>query len=484
MYLHPLERKVLPVVEKESDFSKIVEKSGLKDVEVMRALQWLVHKNLVVLKSDIVEVVKLTELGLKYKESSLPERVLLKTVSKDISINDAMSKSGLSKEEFSAALGILRGRGLIVVDKGIIKVKGVGKILEEDFIKLKFPVDVSSLSAEQKFCLESLCKRGIVEKSISKDYSAFLVEGTKKIIAKGFEEVLEKVTPDMLRSSSWKGKSFRRYDISIPAPRIYPGKRHPVNQAIERVKKIWLEMGFEEIEGSYVDSAFWDLDVLFVPQDHPAREMQDTFFVEGKAKLPDFSSFVKKMHESGAGTLSKGYGGKYSFDVAQQLLLRTHTTILSAHALQGLKVFPRKFFAVGRVFRNETLDWKHLFEFNQMEGIVVDPDANLKHLFGYLTEFYKKMGFEKVRMKPSHFPYTEPSMEVSVFDKRRNEWVELGGSGIFRPEVSRMLLGQEVPVLAWGQGLERVVVDFLKIKDLRDIYKNDFKFLRESPCLQ
>ncbi|MBI2662082.1 phenylalanine--tRNA ligase subunit alpha [Candidatus Woesearchaeota archaeon] len=230
-----------------------------------------------------------------------------------------------------------------------------------------------------------------------------------------------------------------------------------------------------------MQSAFWDLDALFVPQDHPAREMQDTFYLEGKAKLPTLWEKIKETHENGGDTKSTGWKYKFSKEEAEKVLLRTHMTVLSARKLAQLKKedLPVKLFAVNRVFRNEALDWKHLFEFYQVEGIVVDPRANLQHLKGYLREFYLKMGYTDVKMTPSHFPYTEPSLEVSVFHPVKKEWVELGGAGIFRPEVVVPLLGFDCPVLAWGQGMGRIIGEYWKLQDIRDLYKNDLKQLRE-----
>ena len=140
---------------------------------------------------------------------------------------------------------------------------------------------------------------------------------------------------------------------------------------------------------------------------------------------------------------------------------------------------PAKYFAIGRVFRNEALDWKHLFEFNQVEGIVVDPDANFKNLIGYLKEFFAKLGFEKARFRPGYFPYTEMSIEIDVLHPERKQWVELGGAGIFRPEVVEPLLGEPIPVLAWGPGFDRIIMDYYKVMDIRDLYGNDVKQMRE-----
>jgi len=165
--------------------------------------------------------------------------------------------------------------------------------------------------------------------------------------------------------------------------------------------------------------------------------------------------------------------------------LRTHTTCLSAQTLASLKKedIPGKFFAVGKCFRNETVDWSHGFEFNQTEGIVIDKNANFKHLLGYLQDFAKKMGFKKVRFRPHYFPYTEPSLEGDVWDEERKEWVEVFAGGIFRPEVVYPLIGEWVPVLAWGPGFDRMVMKIFGIKDLRELYKNDITQLRRMKFL-
>jgi phenylalanyl-tRNA synthetase alpha chain len=212
--------------------------------------------------------------------------------------------------------------------------------------------------------------------------------------------------------------------------------------------------------------------------------MQDTFYLKdpSKGKLPPIYKKIKQVHENGADTGSKGWQSPWSEDKAKELLLRTHTTVLSAQTIAKLKKsdLPAKFFSVGKVFRNETLNWKHLFEFYQVEGIVVDPNANFRHLIGYLREFYRKMGYKDVRIRPAHFPYTEPSCEVDVLHPTKNEWIELGGAGIFRPEVVKPLLGFECPVLAWGQGMERIISEFYNITDIRELYKNDLEQLKKT----
>ena len=297
--------------------------------------------------------------------------------------------------------------------------------------------------------------------------------------------LIESISSSLLENKSWKGRKFRAYDVKINVPKIYPGRKHFVNEAIEYARHIWLEMGFKEMNGPLLQTSFWNFDALFTAQDHPVRDLQDTFFINSLGDLGKYGKVVdsvKKSHEQGVDG-NKGWGGKWNTKEAEKLVLRTHTTCLSAKTLYELSKLPKeqrrgKFFAIGKCFRNETVDWKHGFEFNQTEGIVIDKDANFQNLLGYLKEFFNKMGFPKVRFRPHYFPYTEPSVEIDAWHPARNEWIELGGAGIFRPEVTIALLGEWIPVLAWGPGFDRILMDYYEIKDLRELYGNDIKQLR------
>lgn len=495
--LHPLERKVLPVLDKLNSLNEIAQKTNLQKVEVMRALQWLQNKNIINLNEELKEIVNLDENGKNYLEKGLPEKRFLEEIKdKELSLEEIKNKTGLSKEELSISLGILKSKAaiLIIKDKELkVKITPQGKkllekgFLEEIFLKKQFPLNIKDLNDEDKFSLNNLKKRKkIIKIDLIKEKIPILTEIGKKIIKKGIirEDVLDRLTSSMLKTGSWKNKNFRHYDVKINVPEISGSKRHFVNQAINYIKQIWLDMGFKEMTGNLVQTSFWDLDALFVPQDHPARDMQDTFYIKDPkyGKLPkQLMQRVKATHENGWTTGSKGWQYKWSENIAKENLLRTHTTVLSAQSIAKLKLedLPAKFFSVHRVYRNETLSWKSLFEFIQVEGIVVDPDANFKHLKGYLKEFFKKMGFPDARIRPAHFPYTEPSAEVDVLHPIKKQWVELGGSGIFRPEVVKPLIGKPIPVLAWGLGLERTIMEYYNIEDVRDVYKNDLKQLRE-----
>jgi len=495
--LHIYERKVLLTLKETNKFEEIAAKTKLQKVEVMRGLQWLQNKKLIRVNKKLQEQIDLDENGLKYRANGLPERNFLGQVKHPTPL-DIIAKRTNNKQEFSISLGILRSKGAIEIKKNsgktIISITDVGIKIhdkpypEQEFLKKKFPIDISELNDIDKLLCEKLKERNkIVKINIVKTITAKPTELGKKIIEHGIieKDIIDRITPNIIKSGTWKNKRIRSYDVKINVPNISGGKIHFVNQAIQYIKRIWLDMGFKEMTGNMVQTSFWDLDALFVPQDHPARDMQDTFYIKDPkyGKLPkELANKVKAAHENGYTTGSKGWQYKWSDLVAKENLLRTHNTVLSVQTLAKLKKenLPTKFFSVGKVFRNETLSWKSLFEFIQVEGIVVDPNANFMHLKGYLKEFFAKMGFPDVRIRPAHFPYTEPSAEVDVFHPVKNQWVELGGSGVFRPEVVKPLLGLEVPVLAWGLGMERTIMEYYNIKDVRDIYKNDIKQLRES----
>ena len=362
------------------------------------------------------------------------------------------------------------------------------KSLEEQFLE-SLPLEYDSLTPEQQLALKNLQSRKDIvyileKKAIDINVTPF---GKRLMNVKmSAKDMIEKITPNILKSEKlWKGKKFRRYDVTSPLPEITGGKRHFVNQAIDYARRIWTDMGFEEMTGDMLMSSFWVFDALFTPQDHPARELQDTFFIPKSVTLPKkkLVKSVKKTHETGISG-SKGWNYEWNENEAKRLVLRTHTTCLSAQTLYKLSQLPLnqrqgKFFAIGKNFRNETVDWSHGFEFYQTEGIVVSEHVNFRHLLGYLKQFYKKMGFKKIRFTPAYFPYTEPSVEVSAWHPEKKVWLELGGAGIFRPEIAVPLLGKNIPILAWGQGFDRIIMDYYKIKDLRNLYKNDLTQLRK-----
>ncbi len=404
----------------------------------------------------------LTEEGKKYLENGLPEQVLASIVKEGpMNIRELRNKI----ENFSIALAWAKKKGLIKIENSIVKFEKDDEQKELTYLK-----NINNAPEEM---IKLLLKRNLIKQE---------KEGIFERAEKYRGKVIDNLNEEIIKTGIWKDVSFRRYNVSVIGKKIYAGKRHIINLYIEKARKIFLEMGFKEIDGTLVESSFWNFDALFQPQDHPARDMADTFFLKdpSEATLPkEFINKVKDVHEHG-GYGSTGWRYKWKECIAKKVIMRTHTTAVSARYLPKSSP-PEKIFSIGKVFRNETIDYKHLPEFTQIEGIVISKDVNFRNLLGYLKEFYKRMGFERIRFRPGYFPYTEVSVEPEVYFKDRDEWIELGGAGIFRPEVTRPL-GVNVPVLAWGLGLERLVMLKTGLNDIRNFYyKNDLNILREMP---
>lgn len=493
--LSPNERKILPHLE-EKRISDICKKSNIDKVSVIRSLEYLQNKGIVKLSEEKKKMVEIGINGALYRKKGLPERRLLHLISEKriIDFANAQKEAKLSPDEFKASIGALKKKALIEMKNGKIVLNAkpeevAKKTLEESFIEA-LPIEQSSLTPEQLFALQSLqARRGIIDILELKKTVIEITDLGKEVIKSKIrpEDMIEGVTPAILKSEkNWKGKKFRRYDVTSPVPSITGGKRHFVNQSADYARKVWTDMGFKEMTGNMVVSSFWNFDALFTAQDHPVREMQDTFFLNKKQDLPDkkIVERVRQAHEKGIDS-SKGWRYHWDENEAKKVLLRTHTTCLTSQTLSKLnpEEVPAKFFAIGKCFRNETVDWSHGFEFNQTEGIVVDPQANFRHLLGYLKQFAEKMGLPKVRFRPAYFPYTEPSVEGDVWDEDKKEWIELFAAGMLRPEVTTALFGKHIPTLAWGPGIDRIIMKIMGIKDMRDLYKNNLTQLRKIKTL-
>jgi phenylalanyl-tRNA synthetase alpha chain len=186
---------------------------------------------------------------------------------------------------------------------------------------------------------------------------------------------------------------------------------------------------------------------------------------------------IRNIHENGGNTGSRGWNYKWSIAEAEKMVLRTHTTPITLQYLYKNRPLSAKVFSIDKVFRNENLDSRHLFEFHQYEGIVTGKNVTLRHLIGILSSFYKELGFKKVKFWPTYFPYTEPSMEAVAYVDKIGRWLELCGMGVFRPEVVEPA-GIKNPVLAWGGGLERLILLAYDVDDIRFLYENSLGWLR------
>ncbi len=462
-----------------------------QEVEVANAASWLQSKKLVTIEDHITTVYSLGKEGKRFLEKGLPEKRALKALYERKGMLSLKDLSGvLEKNEVPIAIGWLKKNGWATIRKEketVLELTETGKKecseVSDDEKILNLLKENDSVEINKDKIRSLLSRKNVVREKDVISSTVNLTSDGKKVLEQGFELVdeISQVTSAVIKNSEWKEKVIRPYDIYAFAPALYGGKPHPLVDLISKIRQIFFEMGFMEIQGDFVESCFWNMDVLFIPQDHPAREMQDTLYCKTPSKIKiDENKLVDeiaKVHENGGSTSSTGWGYEFSKSEGKRALLRTHTTVNTIRYLYNNPKPPSKVFSIGRVFRKESIDATHLPEFYQIEGIVHEEDTNFRQLIGVLKEFYKRMGFEKIRFRPGYFPYTEPSMEVEVF--WNGEWMELGGSGIFRPEVTEPV-GIKNPVLAWGLGLERLAMLKFGVTDIRSLYISDLEWLRKK----
>jgi phenylalanyl-tRNA synthetase alpha chain len=467
------EKRLLAVLaqEEKADAPHLADLLGATPEAVVQWSYLLEEKGLAAVERQVAREFVYTDEGKTCLQNGLPETQLLRFIQPGTTLADLQNH-----EAFKIGFGQLRKKGLVNVDGAAVAKTG-GASTDADEAALKNPSAADPKTKE-------LIRRGILSESETVRYAISITPAGRALAKNGLDLRSETgtLTRDQILSGSWKTANLRRYDVTKLPKKAYPGKIHPYQRIIAEMREILLEMGFEELYGGIVQQAFWNFDALYQPQDHPAREMQDTFYLDEKLPLPPGYGKVKEMHLSGGDTTSTGWGGVWKEEKAEQCVLRTHTTSLSIQYLAKNPKPPVKAFCIGRVYRRETIDTTHLAEFEQLEGIVMDEGVTFGNLLGILREFYHRMGFTSVRFKPSFYPYTEPSLDAEVYVEGIG-WIEMGGAGVFREEVTAPI-GIEYPVLAWGLGVSRIAMLRLGLKDLRNLHKSDVAFLRETPSLR
>ncbi|CAG8543974.1 15932_t:CDS:10 [Funneliformis caledonium] len=382
------------------------------------------------------------------------------------------------------------GQGQAFKNKWITK-NGNNLIRAVDSIVDQTRIDLETIRSTGKHLnpkvLAELKKRKLCDKHKIISYS--VTKGPQFSLT--IEKQARDITAEMLQSGEWKQANFKKYNFDALGIPPTGGHLHPLMKVREELRQIFFEMGFEEMPtNKYVESSFWNFDALFQPQQHPARDAHDTFFLKDPAISTQFPTEylerVKEVHTNG-GYGSIGYGYNWKIEEAQKLLLRTHTTAVSSFMLYNLarkKEFkPAKYFSIDRVFRNETVDATHLAEFNQVEGVIADKGLTLGDLIGFMETFFGKM-VKNLRFKPAYNPYTEPSMEIFSYHQGLGKWVEIGNSGMFRPEMLEpMGLDPEIRVIAWGLSLERPTMIKYGIDNIRELlgHKVNLSMIESNP---
>lgn len=501
--LHIYEKKLLKQLDEnpEQTPEEIAQHEDMPLKAVTSAAGMLSSKDIITVDKKSTDDISLSDEGLDYAQHGLPEHRILKAL-KDLTtpertsipINEVQEKAGVSKGQMNFSIGVLLRHRWVKMNKGELELTQTGKnvnivdLPQEKFLKylLQTKKVTSELVPEEfnEIKNDILKRKELFNIKTRQDFKYKVNPKGREILDKGLtiQDEATQLTHEQLKDGTWKNLHYRGYDINASAPKNFPGKIHPLQQTIEEIRDIFIDMGFDEAKGTILESAFWNFDMLFQPQDHAAREMQDTFYVNNpkQALLPDSElvEMTRAEHEHGGNTGSEGWNYKWDEDVAKQMVLRTHTTGLSVRYLSQHQP-PLKMFSVGRVFRRETINYKHLPEFHQVEGIVAGDDMSFKNLLGILKEFYRKLGF-KVRFRPAYFPYTYLSIESEIYVPEKKSWMELGGSGMFRPEVLEPL-GIETQVAAFGLGIERLAMMRYNIEDIRMLYQSDIAWLRQLP---
>ena len=485
--LHEMEKKILVALYTNDNIliDKLPSITNLAIDQARRAIEWLKFKGLVTTFEE--EDVRIFIDG--GKEIKLPERMLIDLMvgrgQMAISIKDFVGFMPFPRQALNAAIHHAIKNGWITKENGIIKTSGsFNELSDQEKLLKKISennvISVANLNNDEMKALEILKKRPnyVIEKK-EKKVLARLTENGKNVASTLNTETMEmtvRVTSELISSGKWKSSRFSHIDVGADV-RNYPfGRVHPLIDLFNEIREIFVSMGFSEIDGNVIQSCFWNFDVLFTPQDHPAREMQDTFYLDGGIRPNPPEQMVIE-------NVSKFHTTEWKYDwkkeESDKLVLRTHTTpvtiqYLASHSSEELMIF-----SIGKVFRNEKMSYKHLMEFHQVEGVANAKGLNLRHLMGLQKTFYSKLGIKDVKFWPTYFPYTEPSLQSMVYVEKIGKWVELFGMGIFRPEVTHSI-GISNNVLAWGGGLERIGMLRYGLDDVREFYDNKLSWLRNE----
>jgi phenylalanyl-tRNA synthetase alpha chain len=465
--LHDIEKQIVKALQSEPNLTEeqLVQETKLSMDQIRRGVEWLRQKKL----ADVSETIKISSSlgknGLDALKNGLPERRLVNLVKDGPKTFDEI-RSSLQGPDFNAAIANAKKNDWISIEK----METGSKI---------------SLKQEPVQTPEELMISTIGEKTISSNPLSmfpalkplmerpdFIIQHEEKTKTVSLSEPGKKIDLEKLDSGA--------IDVEADVPHVHAARIHPLKDTINEIRETFVHLGFSEILGNLSQSSFWNFDALFTPQDHPARELQDTFYLKDlNAKQLATPAQIKNVSNAH----KKGWRYYWDIQEAKKMVLRTHTTCVTIKYLADKKPDEARIFSLGRVFRNEKLSFKHLAEFNQVEGVVVGKHITLRDLMGIQKEFYRKIGLTKVKFWPTFFPYTEPSLQSMVYNEKLGKWIELFGMGIFRPEVTKPL-GITKPVLAWGGGIERIAMLKFGLDDVREFYNNNLSWLRTATKCQ
>ena len=458
---HDIEKKILETLQKVPNQTpeQLSKNTELSIDQIRRGIEWLRLKGFAIVTESEKITFSLGPNGLDSLKNGLPERKLINML-KDEPKTFEQIRSALSGAGFNVAIANAKKNGWIKIEKGN----------SDSLVSIKEkPIE----TPEEKL-LSFIGEKTVSQEEITNSLAMKILLSRPNYIIQTSEKLKNISLADAALSLDTSISSSGAIDVEADVSSIFAARTHPLQDTIDEIREIFVNLGFSEIFGSMTQSSFWNFDALFTPQDHPARELQDTFYLEDtELKNPATSSQIKNI------SLSHSKNWKYDWKLSesQKMVLRTHTTCVTIKHLAEQKPENARIFSLGRVFRNEKVSYKHLVEFNQIEGIVIGNNTTLRDLMGIQKEFYKKLGLTKIKFWPTFFPYTEPSLQTMVYNEKLGKWIELFGMGIFRPEVTKPL-GIDKPVLAWGGGIERIAMLKYELDDVREFYNNNISWLR------
>ena len=471
----------------ELSLEQIAERSGITVAQARSAVERLrLRQALDQTAEHIYRTVTLTDQGRKSAQEKLPELRLWATLKEQspLAIQDLQRRDDMERSEAGAAFGALRKSGAVVVEGGrarLAEAAGAGEfearqqLLEKVAAAGELPLE--SLATTERDWLNDRRLRPLfqVNEAKAREYRLTATGVALRPQAEAIQDEISRLTPAMLQDGSWRGRRFRRYNIGLP-PRLVAGYRNAYRRFLDQTKQTLLGLGFEEMRGSLVENEFWNMDALFMPQFHPAREIHDVYFVQDPTHAREIAepylANVAAAHEGAAAYGTRGWGYVFDKKRARRLVLRSQGTALSARTLTSQPKIPGKYFSMARCFRYDSVDATHAPDFIQIEGIVLSPGVTMRHLLGILMLFAREIAqAREIRAVPDYYPFTEPSVQVHMRHPALG-WIELGGAGIFRPEVT-LPLGIDVPVIAWGLGLDRMAMVALGKNDIRHLFTNN-----------
>ena len=460
--MHDIEKQISKLLQSTPNLTEeqLAHETKLSMDQIRRGVEWLRQKSLADVRDSTSISYSLGKNGLDALKNGLPERILVNLVKDGPKTFDEV-RSSLQGPDFNAAIAHAKKNDWINIEKTDT---GSKILLKQEPTESQDEHVISLIDKAQK-------PRPDLVKSLM-ERPDFIIQHEEKTKTVSLTETGKNIDLEKLDSGA--------IDVEADVPHVHAARIHPLKDTINEIRETFVHLGFTEILGNLSQSSFWNFDALFTPQDHPARELQDTFYLKDlNAKQLATPTQIKNVSNAH----KKGWRYYWDIQEARKMVLRTHTTCVTIKYLADKKPDEARIFSLGRVFRNEKLSFKHLAEFNQVEGIVVGKHITLRDLMGIQKEFYRKIGLTKVKFWPTFFPYTEPSLQSMVYNEKLGKWIELFGMGIFRPEVTKPL-GITKPVLAWGGGIERIAMLKFGVDDVREFYNNNLSWLRTATKCQ